>query len=86
MSFHTSILRAGIIIQEALERIMKWRTGLVVAHRLSTILSSDVILVLDQGCIVEYARRSETHSADEQLLEQEGLFASLYHTQFQDRE
>lgn len=78
--------QSEVLIQEALERIMKGRTSLVVAHRLSTILGADVILVLDQGCIVEYAHRSQTHSAHEQLLEQEGLYASLYHTQFQDRE
>jgi ATP-binding cassette subfamily B protein len=72
------------LIQEALERIMKGRTSLVIAHRLSTILGADVILVLDKGCIVEHAHRSETHSAHEQLLEQEGLYANLYHTQFRD--
>jgi len=70
-------------IQEALERIMKGRTSLVIAHRLSTILGADLILVLDQGRIVEQAHRSETHSAHRQLMEQEGLYASLYQTQFQ---
>ena len=63
---------------------MQERTSLVIAHRLSTILGADVILVLDQGRIVEHAYRSETHSAHEQLLEQQGLYASLYHTQFRD--
>jgi ATP-binding cassette subfamily B protein len=72
------------LIQEALERIMKGRTSLVIAHRLSTILGADLILVLDQGRIVECAHRSETHSAHEQLLKQEGLYANLYHTQFRD--
>jgi ATP-binding cassette subfamily B protein len=74
------------LIQEALERIMKGRTSLVIAHRLSTILGADVILVLDQGRIVEQAHRSETHSAHELLIGQEGLYASLYHTQFRDTE
>jgi ATP-binding cassette, subfamily B, bacterial len=72
------------LIQEALVRIMKGRTSLVIAHRLSTILGADVILVLDQGRIVEQAHRSATHSAHEQLLAQEGLYADLYHTQFRD--
>jgi ATP-binding cassette subfamily B protein len=72
------------LIQEALERIMKGRTSLVIAHRLSTILGADVILVLDRGRIVEHSHRSETQSAHEQLMEQKGLYASLYHTQFRD--
>ena len=72
------------LIQEALERIMKGRTSLVIAHRLSTILDADVILVLDQGRIVERAHRSNGHSAHEQLLDKEGLYASLYRTQFRD--
>ena len=72
------------LIQEALERIMKGRTSLVIAHRLSTILDADVILVLDHGRIVEQAHRIGTRSAHEQLLEQEGLYARLYHTQFRD--
>jgi ATP-binding cassette subfamily B protein len=71
-------------IQEALERIMKGRTSLVIAHRLSTILDADVILVLDHGRIVEQAHRIENRSAHEQLLEQDGLYARLYHTQFRD--
>ncbi len=72
------------LIQEALERIMRGRTSLVIAHRLSTILDADVILVLDQGRIIEQAHRTNIHSAHEQLLNQEGLYASLYHTQFRD--
>jgi ATP-binding cassette subfamily B protein len=72
------------LIQEALERIMKGRTSLVIAHRLSTILDADVILVLDQGRIVEHAHRSKYHSAHEQLLGQEGLYAQLYRTQFRN--
>ena len=72
------------LIQEALERIMKGRTSLVIAHRLSTILDADVILVLDHGRIVERAHRLDNRSAHEQLLEQDGLYARLYHTQFRD--
>jgi ATP-binding cassette subfamily B protein len=70
------------LIQEALERIMRGRTSLVIAHRLSTILDADLILVLDQGRIVEQAHRSKNHSAHDQLLGQDGLYATLYHTQF----
>lgn len=76
--------QSEVLIQEALERIMKGRTSLVIAHRLSTILDADVILVLDQGRIVEHAHRSKTYSAHEQLLSQEGLYATLYHTQFRN--
>ncbi len=72
------------LIQEALVRIMRGRTSLVIAHRLSTILAADVILVLDQGRLVERARRFGGRSAHERLLEQEGLYAGLYHTQFRD--
>ncbi len=72
------------LIQESLEKIMKGRTSLVIAHRLSTIMGADTILVLDQGHIVEHAHRSESQSAHEQLLDQEGLYARLYHTQFRD--
>jgi ATP-binding cassette subfamily B protein len=63
------------LIQEALERVMEGRTSLVIAHRLSTILAADVILVLDQGRLIE----SGTHT---ELLERGGLYASLYETQF----
>ncbi len=72
------------LIQEALERIMKGRTSLVIAHRLSTVLGADVILVLDQGRVVERAHRSAARSAHEQLLEKGGLYADLYHTQFRN--
>jgi ATP-binding cassette subfamily B protein len=72
------------LIQEALETIMQGRTSLVIAHRLSTILDADVILVLDQGRIVERAHRSTNGSAHEQLLRQDGVYANLYRTQFRN--
>jgi ATP-binding cassette subfamily B protein len=67
------------LIQEALKRVMSGRTSIVIAHRLSTILAADTILVIDRGKIVE----SGTH---EILLGQNGLYSSLYHTQFADKD
>lgn len=58
-------------IQAALTRVMKGRTTLVIAHRLSTIEKADLILVMDQGRIVERG----THAA---LLEQNGYYARLH--------
>lgn len=72
------------LIQEALERIMKNRTSMVIAHRLSTILAADVILVMNEGRLVERGCRSGTHSAHEELLARGGLYANLYRTQFRD--
>jgi len=63
------------LIQEALQRVMVGRTSLVIAHRLSTILAADMILVLDQGRLVE----SGTHG---ELVAAGGLYLSLYETQF----
>ncbi len=65
------------LIQDALKTVMAGRTSIVIAHRLSTILAADLILVLDRGQIVERG----THA---QLLEQNGLYAHLYETQFRD--
>ena len=74
--------RSEALIQEALERIMQKRTSLVIAHRLSTILAADVILVMDEGRLVEQGRRNGPRSAHEELLDQDGLYAHLYQTQF----
>lgn len=66
------------LIQEALKRVMAGRTSIVIAHRLSTVLAADQILVIDKGRIVERG----THSV---LLEKQGLYAALYETQFRRR-
>ena len=63
------------LIQAALKRVMTGRTNIVITHRLSTILSADVILVVNRGRIVECG----TH---EQLLAQGGLYKHLYEKQF----
>jgi ATP-binding cassette subfamily B protein len=64
-----------LAVQQALRSALAGRTSIVIAHRLSTIREADVILVVDQGRIVERG----TH---EQLIEAEGLYAELYRTQF----
>ncbi|MEN7546369.1 ABC transporter ATP-binding protein [Rapidithrix thailandica] len=63
------------MIQAAMEKLMKGRTSIVIAHRLATIQKADKILVLDKGEIKE----AGTH---ESLLEQEGLYAQLYEVQY----
>ncbi|MCA9779705.1 MAG: ATP-binding cassette domain-containing protein, partial [Candidatus Eremiobacteraeota bacterium] len=62
------------LITEAIERIMRGRTSLVIAHRLNTIRHADRIIVLDAGKIVEQG----TH---EKLLEKNGLYTKLYEAQ-----
>lgn len=62
-------------IQSAMDQLMAKRTSLVIAHRLSTIIHADMILVMDQGAIVEQGRH-------EQLLAQGGIYAKLYQSQF----
>lgn len=66
--------RTERLIQSALEELLAGRTAFVIAHRLSTIRTADLILVLDQGQIVERG----THEA---LLAQGGLYAELYRKQ-----
>jgi ABC-type transport system involved in Fe-S cluster assembly fused permease/ATPase subunit len=65
-------------ILEALREVARGHTSLVIAHRLSTVVDADRIIVLDQGRIVE----SGSHA---QLLEQQGLYATMWHTQQQQR-
>ena len=68
--------RSEALIQEALERLMKKRTSLVIAHRLSTVKAADLIVVIDRGRLVEQGTHQE-------LLEFGVLYATLYQTQFQ---
>ena len=62
-------------IQKALDVVMKGRTSLVIAHRLSTVLTAGVIFVVDRGRIVESGRHAT-------LLARGGLYSRLYRTQF----
>ena len=64
-------------IQSAMDNLMKGRTSFIIAHRLSTIKNADLILVMDQGDIVEQG----TH---EELLKKNGAYAKLYNSQFEE--
>ncbi len=71
--------RTEQLIQQALTRLLKGRTSFVIAHRLSTIRDADLVLVIDQGQIIERG----TH---DQLLVQNGRYADLYRRQFKSLE
>ncbi|MCJ7565982.1 MAG: ABC transporter ATP-binding protein/permease [Anaerolineales bacterium] len=67
--------RTEILIQQAMDTLMKNRTSFIIAHRLSTIRNADWILVMDEGDVVEQGKHEE-------LLEQNGFYAELYNSQF----
>ncbi len=64
-------------IQDAFTKLMKGRTSFIVAHRLSTVRDADVILVMNNGSIIEQGRHDE-------LLQKGGFYADLYNSQFAD--
>lgn len=70
--------RTEMYIQHAMNELMKNRTSFVIAHRLSTIKEADLILVMNQGSIIEQG----TH---EELLAAGGFYADLYNSQFSSR-
>ena len=63
--------RTEKIVQDGMDKLMKGRTTFVIAHRLSTIKNSDVIMVLDQGRIIERGNH-------ESLLAKKGIYYQLY--------
>ncbi|MDO4400677.1 MAG: ABC transporter ATP-binding protein [Coriobacteriia bacterium] len=67
--------RTEALIQQAMDELMRDRTSFVIAHRLSTIRNADLILVMDEGDIVEQGTHDE-------LLAQSGFYAELYNSQF----
>ena len=67
--------RTELKIQEAFGKMMQGRTSFIVAHRLSTIQTADVILVMKDGNIIEQGNHEE-------LLKQKGFYANLYESQF----
>lgn len=69
--------RTEILIQKGMNKLMENRTSFIIAHRLSTIRNADMILVMDQGEIVEVGNHEE-------LLLKEGHYASLYNSQFEN--
>ena len=67
--------RTELLIQKAMDNLMKGRTSFVIAHRLSTIRDADLILVINNGDIVEQGNHEE-------LLQKNGFYANLYNSQF----
>jgi ATP-binding cassette, subfamily B, multidrug efflux pump len=70
--------RTEVFIQQAMKRLMEGRTSFVIAHRLSTIKDADLILVMDQGKVIEQGTHGE-------LLAKNGFYADLYNSQFSER-
>lgn len=68
--------RTEVLIQKAMENLMRGRTSFIIAHRLSTIRNADIILVMREGEIVEQGNHQE-------LMKANGFYASLYNSQFE---
>ena len=71
--------RTEILIQKAMDNLMESRTSFIIAHRLSTIKNADLILVMNEGDIIEIGNH-------EKLLAQNGFYANLYNSQFEKDE
>ncbi len=67
--------RTEVLIQKAMDNLMKNKTSFVIAHRLSTIRDADLILVMKDGNVIE---QGDHHS----LMQQNGFYAGLYNSQF----
>jgi len=67
--------RTEVLIQKAMDKLMKNRTSFIIAHRLSTIINADKIIVMKDGNVVEVGKHNE-------LLELDGVYAGLYKAQF----
>ena len=68
--------RTEELVQKAMDKLMEGRTSFIIAHRLSTIKNADLILVMDEGNIIE-------QGSHEELLKKKGFYAKLYNSQFQ---
>jgi len=68
--------RTEILIQKAMDNLMKGRTSFIIAHRLSTVRNADLILVINEGDIVEQGTHDE-------LIAKKGFYANLYNSQFE---
>lgn len=69
--------RTELLIQNAMDNLMKGRTSFIIAHRLSTIRNADCILVMNNGDIVEQGNHEE-------LMKKNGFYANLYNSQFEN--
>jgi ATP-binding cassette subfamily B protein len=70
--------RTEILIQKAMDALMKGRTSFIIAHRLSTIKNADLILVLNHGDVIEQGNHAEMLAAG-------GFYAGMYNSQFEKR-
>ena len=68
--------RTEELVSKAMDKLTKGRTSFIIAHRLSTIKNADLILVMNEGNIIEMG----TH---EELLKKKGFYANLYNSQFE---
>ena len=68
--------RTEELVQKAMDKLMEGKTSFIIAHRLSTIKNADLILVMNEGNIIEQGTHQE-------LLKKKGFYADLYNSQFQ---
>ena len=68
--------RTEELIQASMDKLMEGRTSFIIAHRLSTIKNADLILVMNEGDIIEKGTHDE-------LLKKKGFYANLYNSQFE---